>query len=227
MRYIKDRNKEPKELTEYRRTPGVVYDDLGGDKKSIIRESLLDEQGYICAYCMGKIDMESCSIEHYISQSRHQDSPFSEGEHRRQSLLYSNMLGVCKNNAEHCDKKRGNIPLEILDPHDPSCEELITYEFDGSIVPAGRETDKVQKDIDSLGLDCDKLVKLRKAVWDDIWERFKKKNEKKMWSKELFLEQASKYREKQRKRHGIFKYHAYCNFIAWFFEYYANNYKKI
>ena len=75
MRYINKRNKEPKELIEYRRTPGVAYDDLSGDRKSIIRDSLLDEQGYICAYCMGKIDNESCTIEHYISQSRHPDSP--------------------------------------------------------------------------------------------------------------------------------------------------------
>ncbi len=226
MRYINKRNKEPKELIEYRRTPGVAYDDLGGDRKSIIRDSLLDEQGYICAYCMGKIDNESCTIEHYISQSRHPDSPYSEGEHRQQSLLYSNMLGVCINNAEHCDKKRGNIPLEILNPHDPSCEELITYEFDGRIVPAGREINKVEKDINTLGLGSDKLAKLRKTVWDEVWERFNKEHEKKEWTKELFLEYASMYRTKQRRRHNISKFHAYCNFIAWAFEYYADNYQN-
>lgn len=227
MKYINNRNNEPVQLTDYREeTPNATYDGLGTDVKDIIRNSLLDEQGYICAYCMCKIDNSSnCTIEHYISQKRHNDSPYSEGVHKRQSLLYSNMCGVCKNDSEHCDKLRGNMPLEILDPHNSSCEELITYRFDGKIVPAGREVDKVNKDIETLGLDCDKLVDLRKAVWDEIWERFKKEHKKEDWSKDMFLDYAQKYRTKQHKRHGIMRFHAYCNFIAWGFEYYADNYK--
>lgn len=224
MRYINNRNKEPKELVEYRKTPGVVYDDLGKERKDVIRDCLIDEQGYICAYCMGRISNDTCTIEHYISQTRHETSPFSEEEHKRQSLLYSNMSGVCINDSEHCDKKRGNVPLKILDPHNPLCEEFVTYSFSGRILPAGREEDKVKEDIQTLGLDCDKLVKLRKAVWDEIWERFIKEHEKKKWSKELFLGYASNYRTKQCKRHGIMKFHAYCNFIAWGFEQYANKY---
>lgn len=224
MKYINNRNKEPKELVEYRKTPGVVYDDLGKERKTIIRDSLLDEQGYICAYCMGRINSDNCTIEHYISQTHHEASPYSEEEHKHQSLLYSNMSGVCINDSEHCDKKRGNVPLKILDPHNPSCEKLITYNLSGNIIPVGRDEEMVKEDIQTLGLDSDKLVKLRRTVWDEIWERFKNENEKKKWSKKLFLEYASKYRTKQCKRHGIFKFHAYCNFIAWGFEYYANNY---
>lgn len=224
MRYINNRNKEPKELTEYRKTPGVVYDDLGGEIKNIIKSNLLDEQGYICAYCMGRVESDTCTIEHYISQKQHQDSPYSEEEHMQQSLLYSNMCGVCDNKAEHCDKKRGNIPLEILNPHNPSCEELITYSLDGNIIPTGHEKEKVQKDINTLGLDCEKLRKRRYAtLYEDVWERFKQDNEKKDWSKELFLKYAEKYRNKQKTRKGL-RFHAYCNFIAWYFEYYANNY---
>lgn len=228
MRYINNRNEEPKELTDYREgTPGVTYDDLGKDRKDIIRNSLLDEQGYICAYCMGRIDINNCTIEHYISQTRHEESPYTEEDHKRQSLLYSNMSGVCENDSTHCDKKRGNIPLEILDPHNSSCEELIKYHLDGKIVPAGREAEKVNKDIATLGLDCEKLVKLRKTVWDEIWERFTKEHKKENWSKDIFLDYARKYRTKERKRHGIMKFHAYCNFIAWGFEYYAENYKHM
>ena len=156
MRYINNRNKEPKELVEYRKTSGVVYDDLGKERKDVIRDCLIDEQGYICAYCMGRISNDTCTIEHYISQTRHETSPFSEEEHKRQSLLYSNMSGVCINDSEHCDKKRGNVPLKILDPHNPLCEEFVTYSFSGRILPAGREEDKVKEDIQTLGLDCDK-----------------------------------------------------------------------
>lgn len=228
MKYINNRKIEPSQLTEYRETtPNATYDGLGTDVKDIIRDSLLDEQGYICAYCMCRIDNSSeCTIEHYISQRHHSESPFSEDEHKRQSLLYSNMSGVCKNNSEHCDKHRGNTPLEILDPHKPSCEELISYDFNGHIKPSGRDIEKVQKDICTLGLDCDKLVEFRRTVWDEIWGRFKKKHERKDWSRELFLEYAQKYRTKERKRHDISRFHAYCNFIVWGFEYYAENYKQ-
>lgn len=225
MRYINNRNKEPKELVEYRKTPGVIYDDLGKERKTIIRNSLLDEQGYICAYCMGRINSDTCTIEHYISQTRHETSPYSEEDHKCQSLLYSNMSGVCINDSEHCDKHRENIPLWILDPHKPSCENLITYSLDGSVIPVGSEKDKVQNDINTLGLNCKKLKDLRISTWDDVWKRFKQENEKKDWSKELFCKYAERYRNKQNGRNGP-RFHAYCNFIAWYFEYYANHYKN-
>lgn len=44
------KNKEPKEWTEYRNTPGVDYQSIPE-----LVESLLKEQGYICAYCMRRI----------------------------------------------------------------------------------------------------------------------------------------------------------------------------
>lgn len=228
MRYINPRNKEPKELTEFREgTPGASYDDLGKERKDIIRNSLLEEQGSICAYCMGRIDIDSCTIEHYISQNRHDESPYPKEEHKRQSLLYSNMSGVCTNKAEHCDKKRINKPLVILNPHLSSCEELITYRLDGSIVPSGREKEKVKKDIATLGLNCKRLRDLRLEVWqDDIWKRFTQEHKKEEWSKELFLKKAEKYRNKLKTRKGL-RFHAYCNFIVWYFEYYANNYKNM
>ena len=80
--------------------------------------------------------------------------------------------------------------------------------------------------IQTLGLNCDKLKKCRKAVVDEIWERLKENNPKSTWSKKLFLGYAQKYRTKQIRRGGAKRFHAYCNFIVWFFEYYADNYKQ-
>ena len=45
-----NKNKEPKEWTEYRTTPGVDYQAIPE-----LVDSLLKEQGYICAYCMRRI----------------------------------------------------------------------------------------------------------------------------------------------------------------------------
>lgn len=225
MRYINNRNAEPKELTDYREgTPGASYN--GFRDKDVIKQSLIEEQGYLCAYCMGKIkDINDCSIEHYISQKKHDASPHSPEYHRKQSLLYSNMLGVCLNNAEHCDKKRGNIPLQILDPHQPSCESLITYSLGGSIISVGDRDEIVEQDLNTLGLNCNKLIECRNAALEEVWNRFAQEHEKKSWSKELFLERAQFYRTKQSKR-GKTKFHAYCNYIAWYFEYYAENYNN-
>ncbi|MCF2598074.1 hypothetical protein I6E10_04830 [Phocaeicola barnesiae] len=41
---------EPREWTEYRLTPGAHY-----EASSELRQALLEEQGYLCAYCMRRI----------------------------------------------------------------------------------------------------------------------------------------------------------------------------
>lgn len=227
MKYINNRNKEPEELSKYRdTTPDATYDGL--PNKAIIRQSLVEEQGYICAYCMGKIDVDRSSIEHYISQTHHPASPYSKEEHKKHSLLYSNMYGVCLNQSEHCDKKRGNQPIQILDPHHASCEKLITYTLDGRIIPAVQDADanaeKIKNDIFLLGLNCKKLKDRRIAAKDEVWERFQKEFKKEDWDKNLFQEKAEFYNNKHKKK-GCYKFHAYCNFIAWFFNHYADNYK--
>ncbi len=134
MKYIaKDSANEPTSLKEHRSTPGASYDDC--DKKDI-RESLLKEQGYICAYCMQRIKEEFragkplATIEHYEPQSA------DSSEDLR--LNFRNMLAVCTGNggfAEdllHCDKSRGNTPLTI-DPRQKKCEKHIRYTSSGTI----------------------------------------------------------------------------------------------
>lgn len=49
------KGKEPISLTEYRASGGRKFDDLDSATKKDIRDSLLKEQGYICAYCMKRI----------------------------------------------------------------------------------------------------------------------------------------------------------------------------
>ncbi len=51
MIYIK-KGKEPAFLTAYKKQKYVYFD--GYDKKDDIREQLLKDQGYLCAYCTAK-----------------------------------------------------------------------------------------------------------------------------------------------------------------------------
>ena len=104
MRYIK-KNPEPEHLKTYRTTTeDASYN--GYNQKQItyngneeitnypVREALLKEQNFLCAYCMRRISLATdannaskplIEIEHYETQANEPTK----------TLFYSNMLGVC------------------------------------------------------------------------------------------------------------------------------------
>ena len=56
MLYIK-KGREPESLIKYRKKKFAYYD--GYDRKDDIRKNLLIEQGFLCAYCMRRIDIKN------------------------------------------------------------------------------------------------------------------------------------------------------------------------
>ncbi|MEG1825270.1 MAG: retron system putative HNH endonuclease [Cloacibacillus sp.] len=129
MLYIK-KGKEPASLTQYKKTAGANYDGCGKDD---IKQSLMQEQAGLCAYCMRRLRAPSeMRIEHYVSQSV---SP-------EKALSYLNMLGVCyggeRDDGGHgkcrltCDAHRGSRPLAV-DPWDEASINKIKYKYDGTI----------------------------------------------------------------------------------------------
>ena len=84
------KNPEPRKWLEYRSTPGVDYQSIPE-----LVDSLLEEQGYICAYCMRRIPSkdrlykrdgktfvhtnEDHRIEHILSRENHDDKKFEYG----------------------------------------------------------------------------------------------------------------------------------------------------
>lgn len=102
MRKI-EKHSEPKAWEEYRNTPGAVYQAIPE-----LRASLMDEQGYICAYCMRRIPHkdknsdETSRIEHLV------------GRHNKtREMDYSNMVICCpgaisEDSNFHCDKAKGD-----------------------------------------------------------------------------------------------------------------------
>ncbi|MCD7826027.1 MAG: TIGR02646 family protein [Clostridiaceae bacterium] len=183
----------PSELDELKRkaeeqglSDKEAYDALSNPLKAQVRESLMSEQGHLCAYCMRRIpderileedtDQSDVYIEHWqaISAAR------KTGENK--GLDYNNMLAVCSGNEKAleatgkrkkryftCDKKRGNASLKI-NPLDVSTLETIYYLSDGTIKSTDEE---IEKDIDiKLNLNCSTeavtLPQNRKAVLDAI-----------------------------------------------------------
>lgn len=92
-----------------------TYENVKNDvsKNDYIRDevltSLLEEQGYLCAYCMKEITLDSSSIEHILGQKYIKDDVAIGIEHQ---INYDNLLAVCDgrscNDNLHCDKSRAN-----------------------------------------------------------------------------------------------------------------------
>ena len=99
---------EPHSLTIYKKTINASFDNQPSKVKEDLRKSLLEEQGYICAYCMKRIEESAdIKIEHY------------EARNSTNELSYKNLLVVCKGNEgsskerQTCDTKKGNKVLRI------------------------------------------------------------------------------------------------------------------
>jgi uncharacterized protein (TIGR02646 family) len=141
MRFFR-KGPEPRALSLYRRQqiPAPTYDDWSqATGKGDGQLALCRDQGYLCAYCMGRIepDGDDMTIEHYCSQ----------GHFPAQQLDWRNMLGVCPGYhplGNHCDSSRADeqshpLPrgeFRVFDPLEDArhAETLITYTATGQIM---------------------------------------------------------------------------------------------
>ena len=103
---------EPKEWQEYRCTPGVDYQSIPE-----LVDALLEEQGYICAYCMRRIPhkdrlYKKDGINYVLTDEDHRVEHIQSREnHDDKKLDYSNMVVCCPGhigNEEHCDRLKGS-----------------------------------------------------------------------------------------------------------------------
>ena len=117
---------EPLAWINYRRTPGVAYQALPE-----LRQALLEEQGYICAYCMRRIPVrdrlpvrndgisETSRIEHLQSQEHYTE----------RALDYTNMVICCPgmiDGTAHCDRSKANHDISFT-PLDSNVQSSISY----------------------------------------------------------------------------------------------------
>jgi len=217
MKYIpKDIKNEPTSLKETRSTPGSTYGDCNRED---IRVALLKEQGYICAYCMKRIDnrvndkgLPNTRIEHY--QAQNPDEPQRDNELQ---MNFLNMLGVCdgrEGKPKHdqtCDKRRGNDTLTI-DPRKAFCEQLIAY-GDGTIYSDNENIDQELNDV--LGLNNQNLINERKYVRKKVRETLNsyKKNKSQRWSKSDLTKELKIW-----KSQSNYKYSEYCMVAIYYLE---------
>ena len=158
---------EPTGVIEKRTTPGSTFDDL---PKGLLRQALLTEQGYICGYCMQRINNEKTTkIEHW------------EPRNKTNEKNYMNLIAVCSGNyrwkgkdhfgrekkyhAEHYDTLKKNTPITIS-PLNKNCETLVKFTPGGNIYSNNISIEKELKE--TLGLDLQHLVDERKLLIDSL-----------------------------------------------------------
>jgi len=80
------RKKPPhQDFIQYRKGDDASFANLPSHLKQTLKDRLLQEQGYLCCYCMQRISSESMRMEHFRCQARYPE----------QQLDYENLLAVC------------------------------------------------------------------------------------------------------------------------------------
>ena len=181
MRFIeKLRINEPASLVLHKRTPNHNYGNY--NDKDTLRLKLLQEQGYLCCYCMRRIQIpkeDKMKIEHFRAFSIYNGT---DG-YPDLTLDYMNLLGSCKGSEHtgksekyHCDKTKANLECPIC-PTNSLDMESIRFYSDGFIKYTNDVTlnEKIEK---VLHLNRSDLKEERKRIWKAAEDYLKKKNTK-------------------------------------------------
>lgn len=179
------KTKEPNSWTFHRLTPGAAY-----EASPDLRLSLLKDQGFICAYCMRRIENDGAKtrIEHVVPQS----GLSSETER----MDYSNMVICCSGDIEgeqhdrtHCDRHKGNSLIHFS-PFDNYASSTISYKNNGTMESSDSS---INKDInDVLNLNIPILRLNRKRVKDGLVSQLGKREWKKADLEKILVKYSSK-----------------------------------
>lgn len=209
------KTREPKEWTEYRNTPGVDYQSIPE-----LVESLLKEQGYICAYCMRRIPHrdklykkdgknyvltdEDHRIEHILSRDNHQDK----------KLSYDNMVICCPGHigdSSHCDRLKDSNDVSF-DLFDSNFIATLSYKTDGEIISSNALYNKEINEV--LNLNTPLLKTNRKESWDSVRKELLSLMNGKPWNKAVILKYIQKYSTMHNKD-GKLQYIPYCGIVIY------------
>lgn len=174
------KGKEPNSLTWYKKQSYAYFD---GCCKDEIRDHLLDEQGYLCAYCMRRIDKDHMKIEHWYPED-----DLTEQE----KLDYGNMLGAClghiegqKGRDDTCDAHKKNIKITV-NPLNPKTLEKVKYRSKSGEIYS--EDGNIQKDLDktlNLNSRAHRLPQNRKEKLEAVISELTRKMPKGKWTKSM------------------------------------------
>lgn len=191
MKYIRKNAFAPKKLQDWLNNltsdeKGCLincrYENLPSDVHKNLVKILLEEQGFLCCYTGLRIDDKNSHIEHLKPQTISKKDP-----HDHDDVNYYNMLAaypkeknIPKNetSTKECPfgaKFRGKETLAVS-PLSPECEQKFIFDIEGVIKSANAdgenetdEEDDATQTINTLNLNYDLLVEMRKAAIDEFF----------------------------------------------------------
>lgn len=215
MKCIK-KGKEPLTLKAYRETTENATYKGFVDKGQLLKETLLSEQGHLCAYCMRRISTKRNAQNGYKPRIEVEHFYAQEAE-PTMTLIYDNMLGVCNGNlfdAEHCDKSKKKFLLKKLNPLKKEIEAIISYDLDG-IVSSLKEDAEIDFDLNILlNLNNQNLKDARKNVINIAKDLMIEKYPIKRWTKALIQKEIDLWEAKDKNG----KFRPFCQIAIWFWE---------
>jgi len=188
------KGEEPKELTAYRSSilkedmekPNIYEDYSDG---GVLRKQLLEEQGYVCCYCMGRIGERNSKVEHFQSQSRY----------RSLQIDYSNLFVACKGGEgrreQYCDTAKGNKSLthiDLLRAIEYEIKYLKNGQIQSEITTISIISDLTKEMHTILKLNTDILIRNRKQTYNDFIKNFQDK-----WTRSNLQKAIDFYKNKQ------------------------------
>jgi uncharacterized protein (TIGR02646 family) len=160
MKHIQ-KQAEPKDFTSWKSRPRA-YDRFKktASIKKVVKDALMQEQGYLCCYCERSLTDDDSHIEHFQPRQKTATDP----------LDFNNLLCSCQKDLmpgepRHCGNSKSNFDANLLiSPFDSTCETRFMFTADGYI-QAAQDTDAVaQKTLEVLQLDIPKLRALRRSA---------------------------------------------------------------
>ena len=157
-----------------------------GASYSLLIETLVEVQHGLCGYCEIDINKTDRQVEHVIPQSHTKHGT-------KHALDYRNMIACCKGgtlqtsdetrrldpvkrNRSCGEAKENKMPAKFLNPRKlPALPSVIRVIFDGRILPdeaacerTGIAVDTVEKTIELLRLNCERLRRVRESHWNAL-----------------------------------------------------------
>ncbi|KAB2893796.1 MAG: TIGR02646 family protein [Bacteroidetes bacterium] len=148
------------------------YDDMPSDIRTLVKQSLLQEQGYLCCYTGIRISEDRSHIEHLKPQSLCENN---------EDIAYDNMLaaypGVHHPKAPFGAHKKGDWydKTLLISPLTRNCEQRFRFTLFGKIKAADNSDLAASETITRLGLDHESLDDLRMQAIEEALYRSKKK----------------------------------------------------
>lgn len=207
---------EPKTLTQYRSSvlhsqleKSNIYEDFkektkhgcSENESGNLRKQLLEEQGYICCYCMSRIDCHNSKIEHFKPQTKF----------RKYQIDYQNLFIACnggegkRRKEQFCDSFKGEDKLNNINLLS-AIEYSIHYSKQGEVSSNSSQIDDELKSI--LNLNNNILKKNRK----ESYQRLILNLTKNKWTNQIIKNNITKY--KGLDANG--KYYEFCEMIVYF-----------